>query len=454
MNKKAPRTTPQKRTPKAHSHTARSTKKLMTSLSSLFISVQYEDIDEMVKSTLSLIGEFLKADRSYIFEFNDDRTLMDNTHEWCREGIEPQIDFLKGLPTDMFPFLMERIQGNETLMIPRISELPPEAAAEKDVLEAQNIKSLIIIPLASGKSSFGYIGLDAVAKEMVWGNDTAPALTFAGGIIANALQRQRAEKCIHAELDLAIRLNASTSFHETLRFCLEAAISVSGMDCGGIYLFNKERQELSLTYQIGFSDEFVRKEGLYPADSKQFKLILAGKPVYHHYRNTSSADRESVRREQLLAISIIPITSKGEVIGNLNVASHTLYQVPEYSRKALESVTAHIGAASCRPVTRRRLPRQEAISNCCSTPLTIFSSLSIRRERSSTPMKQHRNGSDIQLKRFMDDMCSISTRPTREMRQKPMWKRCSQERVIPVAYRCRPLKAPSFPLKPVSQQPN
>jgi len=345
MNKKAPRTTPQKRTPKAHSHTARSTKKLMTSLSSLFISVQYEDIDEMVKSTLSLIGEFLKADRSYIFEFNDDRTLMDNTHEWCREGIEPQIDFLKGLPTDMFPFLMERIQGNETLMIPRISELPPEAAAEKDVLEAQNIKSLIIIPLASGKSSFGYIGLDAVAKEMVWGNDTALAHTFAGGIIANALQRQRAEKCIHAELDLAIRLNASTSFHETLRFCLEAAISVSGMDCGGIYLFNKERQELSLTYQIGLSDEFVRKEGLYPADSKQFKLILAGKPVYHHYRNTSSADRESVRREQLLAISIIPITSKGEVIGNLNVASHTLYQVPEYSRKALESVTAHIGAA-------------------------------------------------------------------------------------------------------------
>ncbi len=117
----------------------------MTSLSSLFISVQYEEIDEMVKSTLSLIGEFLEADRSYIFEFNDDRTLMDNTHEWCREGIEPQIDFLKGLPTDMFPFLIERIQGNETLMIPRISELPPEAAAEKDVLEAQNIKSLIII---------------------------------------------------------------------------------------------------------------------------------------------------------------------------------------------------------------------------------------------------------------------------------------------------------------------
>jgi len=70
--------------------------------------------------------------------------------------------------------MMERIYSNETLLIPKISELPPEAVAEKEILEAQDIKSLIIIPLASGNVAFGYIGLDTVAKEMVWGTTQLP----------------------------------------------------------------------------------------------------------------------------------------------------------------------------------------------------------------------------------------------------------------------------------------
>ena len=36
--------------------------------------------------------------------------------------------------------------------------------------------------------------------------------------------------------DLAINLSASQSLNEGLCLCMESAIEISGMDCGGVYL--------------------------------------------------------------------------------------------------------------------------------------------------------------------------------------------------------------------------
>ena len=105
--------------------------RLVTTLSNQFINLPYEQIDGMINSTLELIGTFVQTDRSYIFQFCDNLRLMDNTHEWCSEGTEPQIDTLKGLPTSIFPWWMERINNNEIIHIPRITEMPEEAAAKK-----------------------------------------------------------------------------------------------------------------------------------------------------------------------------------------------------------------------------------------------------------------------------------------------------------------------------------
>ncbi|WP_303681252.1 PAS domain S-box protein [Pelodictyon luteolum] len=319
--------------------------RLITALSNRFISLGFEEIDGMIMSILQLIGEFVGADRSYVFQFSDDLQLIDNTHEWCAEGTEPQIDALKGLPTDIFPWWMERVNRNESILLPRIEELPIEAAAERDILEAQDIKSLIVIPLTSGSIPFGYIGFDAVHHEMEWQPDTVAILKFAGGIIANALQRQRAEQCIQAELDLAIKLNTSASFQETLAFCLDAAMSVSGMDCGGVYLVNNEKKTITLAYHEGLSDAFVREAANYPFDSQNARIIREGKPIYHQFNRLLKPEKKEIDAENLQAIAIIPIMYKGEVIGNLNVASHTISQVPEFARKALETVTAHIGSA-------------------------------------------------------------------------------------------------------------
>ena len=46
------------------------------------------------------------------------------------------------------------------------------------------------------------------------------------------------ENLLSTQCDLAIRLNTVTRLDEGLRLCLETAIKVSEMDCGGIYLID------------------------------------------------------------------------------------------------------------------------------------------------------------------------------------------------------------------------
>ena len=318
---------------------------LIANISCKLINLTIDQIDPAIDDILMIIGKYMQANRSYIFQFYDDNERMDNTHEWCAEGIKPQMDTLKELPTGLFPWWMEKVRKNETIHIPDVSKLPPEASAEKEVLERQNIKSLIVFPLISDTRLFGYIGFDAVKQHHHWYPETITVLRLAGGIIANTLMRKQAEQLLETELNLALKLSASQSLDETLGLCLDAAISVSEMDCGGIYLVEPSDKSLSLSVHKGLSETFINHFRSYaPGDHNQ-QLVMNGDPLYTRLRDIKILNVEHAEKEGLNAIAILPVHYQNDVIACLNVASHRLEHVPEFAKKALETIASHIGAA-------------------------------------------------------------------------------------------------------------
>ncbi|MCA9500239.1 MAG: type IV pili methyl-accepting chemotaxis transducer N-terminal domain-containing protein, partial [Nitrospira sp.] len=82
---------------------------LMTNLSTQFISLEAKDLDAEINRALEAIGTFGGVDRSYVFIFEDDGTTMNNTHEWCHSGIEPQLSRLQGLRMQDIPWFAERL---------------------------------------------------------------------------------------------------------------------------------------------------------------------------------------------------------------------------------------------------------------------------------------------------------------------------------------------------------
>ncbi|MCA9454658.1 MAG: hypothetical protein KC584_18825, partial [Nitrospira sp.] len=138
---------------------------LMTNLSTQFISLEAKDLDAEINRALEAIGTFGGVDRSYVFIFEDDGTTMNNTHEWCQTGIEPQLPRLQGLRMQDIPWFAERLLSGPFFQISSVANLPREANTEKQEFQRQQIQSLVIVPMAMRGKLFGFLGFDSVRHE-------------------------------------------------------------------------------------------------------------------------------------------------------------------------------------------------------------------------------------------------------------------------------------------------
>ncbi|MCD4821611.1 MAG: PAS domain S-box protein [Methanococcoides sp.] len=165
--------------------------KVVSHTSSMFIS--NKDIDLNIDFTLEKICNLCGSSRSYVFLIRDNGTQMDNTHEYCPEGVEAHKENLQDLPVDMFPWWMNKLHNGESIHIKDVSALPEEASAEKEILEMQAIRSLLVLPLNRDNELIGFIGLDNVQNTREWEEEDISILGMVSHIIGTSLERKQAE---------------------------------------------------------------------------------------------------------------------------------------------------------------------------------------------------------------------------------------------------------------------
>jgi len=165
--------------------------RLIRTISSRFVSGG--DFDPTLMQVLEDIGLFCGASRSYIFQLGDDGEVMDNTHEWCADGVAPEI---RNLPCSLVSWWMEKLRNDEVIRIRDLEDLPPEASSEKKLLQAQGIASVIVLPLTIRQALAGFIGLDNVEAARDWTEDDIRILRISGEIIGGAIERKRAEEAL------------------------------------------------------------------------------------------------------------------------------------------------------------------------------------------------------------------------------------------------------------------
>jgi PAS domain S-box-containing protein len=166
---------------------------LLIRLSKKLIGMASEKLDVTINAALREAGEFIGADRCYLFEYDMRHGVMNNTHEWCAEGITPQIDILQGVSFEMYPGWVAAHRRGETIHIPDVNALPEGEL--RDILAPQEIKSLIAVPLISGGDCLGFLGFDAVRKHAMRRETDISLLEVLGDLLANAwISRRREEQ--------------------------------------------------------------------------------------------------------------------------------------------------------------------------------------------------------------------------------------------------------------------
>jgi PAS domain S-box-containing protein len=174
--------------------------RLLAAISASFINLPVDAIDAEIQRAMGQIGAFAAVDRSYVFLFDAALESMSNTHEWCAAGIEPQIDNLQAIPTSVFPWWVARLKANEPINVERLADLPPEAGAEREILEAQDIQSILVVPIRAQDRLIGHLGFDAVRSARAWPADAVAMIRFVADIVANALERKTADQRVRQAL--------------------------------------------------------------------------------------------------------------------------------------------------------------------------------------------------------------------------------------------------------------
>ena len=139
------------------------------------------NLDERIRQVLVNIGEFYKADRAYLFRLNRDGQKLDNTYEWCTDGIAPQISFLQGVDVHYADRWLPAFLDGEAVIEPDIEHIRYSYPDEYEIMIQQEIHSYMEAPLfAEGKLS-GFLGVDNPDSLMI-SNSSAPILTMAYAI--------------------------------------------------------------------------------------------------------------------------------------------------------------------------------------------------------------------------------------------------------------------------------
>ena len=165
--------------------TKESLDEIITRLSVNLLEADHEDYDQVISESIAAMGKFSRVDRVYIFSIDNQAKTATNTFEWCQHDIEPQIKVLQKIPFSDYQWIFATLYQDSYVYIEDVDALPTERSFEKINLQQQQIKSLLIVPILSGKEISGFLGFDSVKSTRQWTTSEIKLLQIAGKLIVN-----------------------------------------------------------------------------------------------------------------------------------------------------------------------------------------------------------------------------------------------------------------------------
>jgi len=172
---------------------------LIISLSLHMISAPVEGIDQVMTEALEKVSRYVGADRAYRFDYDWEAALCHNTHEWCAEGISPQIEELQNISVADLALWTGSHRKGLPFMVSSVGALPAGHPL-REILEPQDIQSLISLPMMQRGSCIGFIGFDAVRSVHSWTEVETSLLTLVAQLMVNAEERRRHEEQLRQTL--------------------------------------------------------------------------------------------------------------------------------------------------------------------------------------------------------------------------------------------------------------
>jgi PAS domain S-box-containing protein len=186
---------------------------LMMRISTKYINLPVDQLDQTILDSLRDIATFVKADRAYIFNYYLDQGYCEYKYEWVEEGIEPQMNDYKIIQLDTMPYWLEKHKNKEFVIVEDSSALTDKNIQQ--LLVTEGIKSLITIPVHDDDKLVGFVGFDLIKIFRVFSHEEKEILVLFSQMLVNVYKR----------LDYIRELNQSKQKIEEVNASLEQRVA-------------------------------------------------------------------------------------------------------------------------------------------------------------------------------------------------------------------------------------
>jgi nitrate/nitrite-specific signal transduction histidine kinase len=146
---------------------------------------------------------------------------------------------------------------------------------------------------------------------------------------------------------IAATVSQSLDLDRILNLALEKTLQAMAIEAGGIYLLEKETGTLKLAAQRGFSPQAVPEiDRLQVGEGFSGPVVESGEPlVVADVSADPRLTRMVLRKEGLHSLTVIPLSSRGKVLGTLFAITHDTREFTEQDVQLLTSIGNQIGVA-------------------------------------------------------------------------------------------------------------
>jgi|GEM_PF-1359640 len=293
--------------------------KLITRISTTFINLSSEQIDDSINQTLGMVGSFLEADHAFIVEMNGKPSLR-HSYEWIApvvveppmasvgymisaggatayrpEQSQPVSPLQLGLQN--YQWVMEEVRRNGVFSLNSQEEIPPDDQDFRSAMQAGQVESLLLVAIYYEKKLAALFGLASRQSFKLWNEETISLLNPSGEIFYRAIKKKQAEETVK---------ESEKKYRTLVENMNEGLIHVDG---DGKIQFINDR----IVQMLGFtSDELVGKSAISPLifEKANRKFLAKRLRVYR--------DRDRLKQYEL------PMRTKDNNIVWMLVNGHTI----------------------------------------------------------------------------------------------------------------------------------
>lgn len=306
---------------------------------------------EHIAQVIGRLGRATRVSRVYIFENRHTETkrlVWRQIYEWVATGVSTQIDNPVLLEFDVLAQGFERwiaLMEKGELVKGKVKDLPPGEQAE---LVAEEIKSIVCVPIFVKQVWWGFIGFDDCLTEREWSAAELDALIAAASTLGAAIEREQSDReqqmraneleaIRQASLSLTATLDLGTVLETVCESTLRLTPEVNDVH---IFLYPGERLEFGASLWMDGKKNVMWSEPR--PDGLTYTVARSGKRIVVPDMRTSPLFAAMQWRGAIIGM---PLKIAQRVVGVMTIAYEKPRTFSENELRTLDLLAAQAAIA-------------------------------------------------------------------------------------------------------------